>query len=215
MIFLPRKNNVTDKFLLLLSWLSGVIILGCFIFLIANISYQGFSRLSLDFIFSNPQNAGRAGGIAPMLVSTLLLIGIALLIALPIGIMSAIYLAEYTNEQQWFAAFIRRSLNVLASIPSIVMGMFGYVFFVISLGLGFSILSGGLTLASMILPLLIRNIEDSLRNISTEYRLNAASLGLSQFRTIHLKECAITWQLQRLQQTKDLYDLLSRVASHF
>jgi len=184
MILLPSNHNLADKILKLVSWLCGSFVLLFFAFLFFDILLQGYERLNIEFIYSNPLNAGREGGIAPMLISTLLLLFLCLAIALPISMSCAIYLAEYTNENQWFSRFIRRSLSMLASVPSIVMGMFGYAFFVISLNLGFSILSGALTLAAMILPLLIRNIEDTLRNISNIHRLNATALGLSKFRTI-------------------------------
>lgn len=184
MISLPSNQNPADKALKLFSWSCALLISVFFAFLFFDILWQGFERLNFNFIFSEPLNAGRNGGIAPMLVSTFILLLLCLSIALPISIGCAIYLAEYTNENQWFPRFIRRSLNMLASVPSIVMGMFGYAFFVIALNFGFSILSGALTLAAMVLPLLIRNIEDTLRNISDIHRLNAAALGLSKFRTI-------------------------------
>ena len=184
MISLPSNHNTADKLLKFISWFCGLFIFVLFAFLFFDILWQGFDRLSLNFIFSDSLDAGRSGGIAPMLISTLLLLSLSLIIALPVSIGCAIYLAEYTNENQWFSRFIRRSLNMLASVPSIVMGMFGYAFFVIALNFGFSILSGALTLAAMILPLLIRNIEDTLRNISDIHRLNASALGLSKFRTI-------------------------------
>lgn len=119
-----------------------------------------------------------------MLVSTLLLLVLSLTIALPTGICSAIYLSEYAQPQQKLYRVIRHTLNTLAAIPSIVMGMFGFAFFVVVLHMGFSILSGALTLSLMILPLLIRNIEDSLRHIPLIYRQNALALGLSKTRTI-------------------------------
>jgi len=184
MISLPSNHNYADKALKYFSWLCGTIIFCFFAFLFIDILRHGFERLDFSFIFSDPLDAGRSGGIAPMLVSTLLLLSLSMAIALPISIGCAIYLSEYTKENQWFSHFIRRSLNMLASVPSIVMGMFGYAFFVIALGLGFSILSGALTLTAMVLTLLIRNIEDTLRNIPDIHRTNAAALGLSKFRTI-------------------------------
>jgi len=184
MILLPSNHNLADRILRFICWICGSLVLSFFAFLFFDILIQGYEKLSIAYIFSNSLNAGRAGGIAPMLVSTFLLLLLSLVIALPISIGSAIYLAEYTNEKQWFSRFIRLSLSMLASVPSIVMGMFGYAFFVIALNLGFSILSGALTLAAMILPLLIRNIEDTLRNIPDIHRLNASALGLSKFRTI-------------------------------
>jgi len=184
MIPLPTNNNVSDKLLKVASWLGSLLILFFFIALITDVIVHGISRIDIDFFLNSPENAGRLGGIAPMLLSTMLLLVLCLIFALPIGIGSAIYLAEYTNSHHWFVKLIRKSLNVLASVPSIVMGLFGYAFFVITLDFGFSILSGALTLSVMVLPLLIRNIEDSLRNISKEFRHNAFALGLSKTTTI-------------------------------
>ena len=184
MIRLPTNHSLPDRLLKISSWFCGLLLLSFFLYLLWDIARHGLPQINLAFFTTEPTNAGRAGGIGPMLISTLLLLLLCLLISLPIGIASAIYLAEYTNEKQWFARLIQNNLNVLASVPSIVMGLFGYAFFVVALGLGFSILAGALTLACMILPLLIRNIEDSLRNIPDEYRINAAALGLSRYRTI-------------------------------
>jgi len=183
-IHLPSDHSLADRLLKFTSWFCGLLLFTFFIYLFFDIASRGFSHISFEFLTDPPISAGRAGGIAPMLVSTLLLLALCLLISLPIGIASAIYLAEYTNEQQWFARIIQTNLNVIAGVPSIVMGLFGYAFFVVALGLGFSIIAGSLTLACMILPLLIRNIENSLRNIPNEYRINATALGLSKFRTI-------------------------------
>ncbi len=181
---LPSNYNPADILLAGFSWLSGLLVLLCFGYLFADIFSNGYAHLDWQFITTAPENAGRDGGIAPMIISTTILLFFALLFSLPIGIFSAIYLAEYTSYEHRFARLLRYALNTLAAVPSIVMGMFGFAFFVIILQIGFSLLAGALTLAIMILPLLIRNIEDSLRNIPHTYRLNAAALGLSQVRTI-------------------------------
>ena len=101
-------------------------------------------------------------------------------VALPQGLGTVILLAEFTALNNWFGRLVRRSLDMLASLPSIVLGLFGNAFFCVTLGLGFSILSGGLTLACMVLPILIRSVEEGLRTVPHEYRLFAASLGLSR-----------------------------------
>ena len=181
---LPGSNNLSDASLKIFSWLSGLCILFFFSYILFDITSNGYSKVDFSFLSLAPENAGREGGIAPMLVSTLIILFLCLLISLPIGLASAIYLAEYTDAQQWYTRFIRSCLNIIAGVPSIVMGLFGYAFFVIALGLGFSILSGALTLACMVLPLLIRNMEDSLRAIPMSYRLNAHALGLSKWRII-------------------------------
>jgi len=181
---LPNKHNLADTLLKFASWASGLFIVLFFGYLLFDITTNGISRIQFSFFYDTPVNAGRQGGIAPMLISTFIILGLCLAIALPIGLASAIYLAEYTSENQGFSRFVRRSLNIIAGVPSIVMGLFGYAFFVIALQLGFSLLSGALTLACMVLPLLIRSIEDSLRAIPQSYRLNAHALGLSQWRII-------------------------------
>ena len=181
---MPGNHSWPDMLLKITSWLCGLFIILFFGYLLFDIVLNGFSRIDLTFFTNSPLNAGRAGGIAPMLISTLLILVLCLVISLPIGVASAIYLAEYTSEKQWFSRFVKRSLNIIAGVPSIVMGLFGYAFFVIALQLGFSILSGALTLACMVLPLLIRSIEDSLRMIPQGYRDNAHALGLSKWRTV-------------------------------
>ena len=93
-------------------------------------------------------------------------------------------LAEFTPTDSWFGGLVRRSLDVLAGVPSIVFGLFGNVFFCKVLGLGFSILSGGLTLACMVLPILIRSTEEGFRAVPNEYRLGAAALGFSRTTTL-------------------------------
>ena len=105
-------------------------------------------------------------------------------VSLPIGVRTAVFLAEFTTTESLFGRLVRRSLDVLAGVASIVFGLFGNAFFSIKLGLGFSILSGGLTLACMVLPILIRSTEAGFRAVLADYRLGAAALGLSRTTTI-------------------------------
>jgi len=126
------------------------------------------------------RDAGRAGGIGPILISTLLILAVCLASCVPLGVGAAILLAEFTSADRVFGRFVRRSLDVLAGVPSIVFGLFGNAFFCIYLGMGFSILSGGLTLGCMVLPILIRSVEEGLRAVPDDYRLGAAALGLTR-----------------------------------
>ncbi len=144
----------------------------------------GASGLSLAFLVSPTADAGRSGGIGPILVSTALIVGVCVAVAVPIGLGTAILLAEYTPRGSRFGTWVRRSLDVLAGVPSIVFGLFGSVLFCKVLGLGFSILAGGLTLACMALPVLIRAIEQGFSAIPDEVRLGAAALGLSRTGTL-------------------------------
>lgn len=111
---------------------------------------------------------------------TALILLVAIITAAPLGLATAVLLSEFTRHDSVFGRLVRRSLDVLAGVPSIVFGLFGNAFFCIYLGLGFSILSGGLTLACMVLPILIRTAEEGLQAAPNDYRLAAAALGMSR-----------------------------------
>ena len=111
---------------------------------------------------------------------TALILLVAIITAAPLGLATAVILSEFTRHDSVFGRLVRRSLDVLAGVPSIVFGLFGNAFFCIYLGLGFSILSGGLTLACMVLPILIRTAEEGLQAAPNDYRLAAAALGMSR-----------------------------------
>lgn len=177
-------NKVRTDFSAVFVWLAAIAIVGIFIAIMSNIVWYGLENLSWQYLTQAPQNSGRAGGIGSILVSTLLILGVCLLVALPLGLGTAILLAEYMPLDHWLSRMIRRSLDVLAGVPSIVIGLFGNAFFCIQLDLGFSILSGGLTLACMILPIFIRSSEEGFRTVSDNYRQNAAALNFSKLATI-------------------------------
>ena len=142
---------------------------------------QGSGVLSVDFLLEEPSQAGRAGGIAALLISTGWILAVCLLVAVPLGLGCALYLSEQvpagTRRAQWLGGV----LDMLAAVPSIVYGLFGYQFFAISLGLGFSILSGGLALALMVLPLMIRSAEQALRAVPLSYRQAGEALSISRW----------------------------------
>ncbi len=168
-------------------WLMACLVSSVFIWLLGDILWHGIGQLSWSFLTEPPRNAGRAGGIGPIIVSTMLILTVCMAAALPLGVGTAVFLAEFTSLENLFGRMVRRSLDVLAGVPSIVFGLFGNAFFCIYLGMGFSILSGGLTLACMVLPILIRSTEEGLRSVPNEYRLGAAALGMSRTTTlIHL-----------------------------
>lgn len=160
--------------------LAVVLILGAFFWLLTDLAVHGIDKLNGTFLFSAPEKSGREGGIWPILISTLWILGVALAVVIPFGLGTAMYLSEYTRRGGRTAGSINMSLGVLASVPSIVFGLFGNALFSVWLGLGFSILSGGLTLACMMLPIFIRTTESGLSAVPTEWRLGAAALGLSR-----------------------------------
>ncbi|MCX5779291.1 MAG: phosphate ABC transporter permease PstA [Firmicutes bacterium] len=178
------RSKWRDKLITAGFWLSGSIIVVILAGIIGYVIYKGISSISLDFILQPPSKAGRAGGISTTIVSTLYLTLMALLIAVPIGVGSSIYLEEYARSRSKFARLVNLTAETLAGIPSIIFGLFGFVFFVIFLGLGWSILSGGLTLAIMILPTITRTAQEAILSVSQEYRANSLALGASQWQTI-------------------------------
>jgi len=155
-----------------------------FLWLLAGIVPRGVGELTWGFLTGVPENAGRSGGIGPIIVSTAWILAVCMTVALPVGIGTAILLAEFAASDGRLGRAVRRSLDVLAGVPSIVFGLFGSALFCRYLGLGFSILSGGLTLACMVLPILIRATEDGFRSVPDEIRLGAAALGMSRMRTV-------------------------------
>ncbi len=160
-----------------------VLTLMILIFIIVFILEKGLPVISLKFLTSNPEDMGRAGGIFPTLIGTIILPVLAIIIATPLGIFTSVYLSEYTKENK-ATRIIRFGTDCLAGIPSIIFGLFGYIFFVITLGLGWSILSGGLTLAVMILPTIIRTSEEAIKAVPKSYREVSFSLGATSWQTV-------------------------------
>jgi phosphate transport system permease protein len=184
---LNRSQNPREWLASVLVWGSAALVTATFCWLLGDIVWHGLSHFSWTFLTAPPRNAGREGGIAPILVSTLLILSVCLGAAVPLGVGTAVLLAEFTADTSLFGRLTRRSLDVLSGVPSIVFGLFGNAFFCKTLGLGFSILSGGLTLACMVLPILIRSTEEGFRAVPVSYRLSAAALGLSRTTTlVHL-----------------------------
>lgn len=172
-----------DRVLQAVLWSIAAMICGVFCWLLFDVVREGLTGLSWSFLTESPRDAGRQGGIAPMLVSTAAVLSVCLLVSLPIGLGTAIWLAEFSDGNP-MASWIRGSLQMLAGVPSIVIGLFGYAFFCQTLGLGYSLLAGGLTLACMVLPLLVGAMEAGLRTVPDSLRQGAAALCLSRTGTI-------------------------------
>lgn len=164
-------------------WLAALAVTAVLTWIVADLVRHGLGQISWSFLVEAPRSAGRAGGIGPILVSTGLILGVCLAVSVPLGVATAALLAEFSTKGA-FGGLVRRSLDILAGVPSIVFGLFGNAFFCVYLGLGFSILSGGLTLACMVLPILIRTVEEGLRAVGDEQRRAAAALGLTKARTL-------------------------------
>lgn len=163
--------------------LSGIIVL-ILAFLLAYILVKG-----LPVIFKDPKfiitasNPLTGGGIAVQLFNSVYLLIVTLIISVPLSLGAGIYLSEYANQKHWLTGVVRSAIEVLSSLPSIVVGLFGMLIFVLQFGLGFSVLSGALALTVFNLPLMTRNVEESLRAIPTSQREGGLALGMSRWET--------------------------------
>ena len=161
----------------------GLLVVGILFWILGFIIYNGFGVISWEFLSSAPTDGMTAGGIFPAIVGTVCLIIGSVIFAFPIGVMSAVYMNEYAGNS-WIVRFIRVMTNNLASIPSIVFGLFGMALFVNTLGFGDSILAGSCTLGLLVLPLIIRTTEEALKAIPNSYRTGSLALGASKLQTI-------------------------------
>lgn len=178
------RHFYLDRLVQIFVYLAVLTVCAVFLWILVDLLRGGFAHLSWNFLIESPRDAGRAGGIGSILVSTILILLVALGAALPLAWTTAALLAEYVPATSKFGMVVRYSLQVLAGVPSIVFGLFGNAFFSIYLGLGFSILSGGLTLACMLLPILVSTAEAGLRAVPDSYRLSAAALGMTRAATL-------------------------------
>lgn len=151
--------------------------------IITIIFFKGFTHVNLEFIFSSPEDMGRQGGIFPSIFGTILLALLSIVFATPLGLGTAIFLTEYTKESA-FTKIIRFGVESLAGIPSIIYGLFGFIFFVIKLKMGWSLLSGVLTMTIMILPTIIRTSEEAIKSVPRNLRIVSYSLGATRWETV-------------------------------
>jgi phosphate transport system permease protein len=173
------EQNAVRAVLMLFTAITVFILL----FIVVFILRKGLPVLDLSFLVKNPVDMGRAGGIFSTIVGTLVLTAVAVLIAAPLGVGTAIFLTEYTWENR-VTRIIRFGADCLAGIPSIIFGLFGFILFVTKLRFGWSILSGGLTLAFMILPTIIRTSEEAIRAVPATYRQVSFSLGATRWQMV-------------------------------
>ena len=165
-------------------WASGILTIVLMLMIIGYVLINGLPVINLNFLLSNPINSGASGGIFPFIVSTFYVTFVAIVVATPLGIGGAVYLAEYAGEGKLVKA-IRFGSETLASIPSIVFGLFGLAFFVVFLHFGFSVLSGGLTLALMALPTILRTSEVAIESVPKSYSEGSMAIGATKWQTIY------------------------------
>jgi len=153
-------------------------------FIILKIAWNGLPAISWEFLTAMPRRSGAEGGILPAIAGTLCLVLGTVIVALPLGMATAIYLSEYAKLGR-FTRTVRLAIVTLAGVPSIVFGLFGLGLFVIFLGFGASIISGCLTLACMILPIIIVSSEEALRAVPQSFREGSLALGATKWQTIY------------------------------
>ena len=177
------SRHFTQELARTLIWIASFSTLAVMFWILYQVLREGLPLLHLNFFLKPPREMGRAGGIASTIIGTLALTVVAIVIATPLGVGTAIFLREYTREGR-ISRVIRFGTDCLAGVPSIIFGLFGFVFFVIFLGMGWSILSGGLTLAAMILPTIICTAEEAIKSIPYTYREVSYGLGGTRWQTI-------------------------------
>ena len=163
---------------------AAIIVVLILVILLQDIVLHGLPALSWEFLTQPPKDLGRAGGIFPAIVGTLYLVFGAILVAVPLGVGTAIYLIEYSKEGQ-VTRIVRTTVDLLNGTPSVVFGLFGLAFLVYFLNLGVSLLAGQITLGLMVLPTIIRATEESLKNIPQSLREGSLALGATRWQTIH------------------------------
>lgn len=175
--------KVFDKLATLIMWLAGIVILGILAAFLIFILYKGVPVLSWDFIFGKSSDIQAGGGVGAQLFNSFYILLLSLLVSIPLAIGAGVYLAEYAGDNK-LTDLIRLSTESLATVPSIVLGLFGMIIFVNTLGMGFSIIGGALTLMLLNLPVLVRVTEEAVRNVPVHYREASLALGATKWQTI-------------------------------
>lgn len=176
------KSDPWSLMLVLMVCLAAVITMGALLFVIAYILVKGIPHLSPG-LFAWEYNSENVS-LMPALINTVFMTVLALLAAVPAGIGAAVYLTEYAKRGNKLVGVVRIAAETLSGVPSIVYGLFGALFFVKALGLGLSLLSGALTMAIVILPLIMRTTEEALLAVPDSYREGSFGLGAGKLRTV-------------------------------
>ena len=177
-----NKSKLQSVALRCAAYIAGLLTVGVLLCLVVYILIKGVPHLSLD-LFSLKYTSENVS-LFPALINTVTMTLLSLLIAVPLGIFSAIYLVEYARRGNKLVSVVRITAETLSGIPSIVYGLFGFLLFVTTLGFGYSLLAGALTLAIMILPVIMRTTEEALISVPDSYREGSFGLGAGKLRTI-------------------------------
>ncbi|MDD3251639.1 MAG: phosphate ABC transporter permease PstA [Lachnospiraceae bacterium] len=176
------KRSPLSLLLLILVSLSALITVLTLLFLIAYILVKGVPYLTPS-LFAWEYNSENVS-LMPALVNTVIMTGLSLLIAVPLGIFAAIYLVEYAKRGNKLVAIVRVTAETLSGIPSIVYGLFGFLLFAVTFGWSYTLIGGAMTLAIMILPLIMRTTEEALKSVPDSFREGSFGLGAGRLRTV-------------------------------
>ncbi|WP_311408280.1 phosphate ABC transporter permease PstA [Liquorilactobacillus uvarum] len=177
------KTKLQNKIALNIIRAIAALVVLILLFLLGDILISGVPHISWHFLTSASQSFESGGGIGIQLFNSIYLLLLTLIISFPISLGAGIFLSEYAPKNL-FTAIVRMAIEVLSSLPSVVVGLFGFLLFVVQFQMGFSILSGAIALTFFNLPLLTRNIEESLRAVPDLQREAGMALGLSKWRTV-------------------------------
>ncbi len=177
-----RRRKFVDRLLTVVTYGAAILAVSVLVFLIGYIVVRGAPNLKLS-LFSW-QYTSENVSVVPAIITTVEMTLLSLLVAVPLGVFTAIYLVEYAKRGNRVVGLIRITAETLSGIPSIVYGLFGMLFFVTALGWGFSLAAGAFTLAIMILPLIMRTTEEALKSVPDSYREGAFGLGAGRLRAV-------------------------------
>lgn len=177
------SKKTSEKIAFAMMSAATVVVVTPVILIVAYILINGLPAMSWEFISEMPRRGMKDGGIFPAIYGTILLIIGTAVVAIPLGVGAAIYLAEYAEEGRLTRA-IRLAIVNLAGVPSVVYGLFGLGLFVIFLGMGSSVLAGSLTLAVLILPVIIASAEEAIRSVPQDFRHASLALGATKWQTV-------------------------------
>lgn len=175
--------RAVDRCANMAMWLAGLIILGILAAFLAYILYKGLPVLSWDFVTGMSTDVRAGGGVGPQLFNSFYILFLSMAFSIPVAVGAGIYLAEYAGQNK-LTDLIRLSTESLATVPSIVLGLFGMIIFVNTLGLGFSIIGGALTLSLLNIPVLVRVTEEAIKTVPLQYREASLALGATKWQTI-------------------------------
>lgn len=178
-----KRRRPLEKLMYALIYFFSIAILAMVVYFIVYILWNGLPMLTWSFLSTAPNPLEDTIGILPAIINTLYIIALSILISVPLGVGGAIYLNEYAKNKRVIRV-IEYTTETLAGIPSIIFGVFGYIFFCTFLNLKVSLLSGALTLTLMVLPTIIRTMQEALKSVPKSYREGAAGLGTTKWHTI-------------------------------